>query len=105
MEAGISLSPRGNYVKPSKTNVITDLATVLVQAGVPVIWLAAREPDFDTPTVVAEGGINAIHEGYASNGAKQSVLQAVLAVCPSGDEMSSSPQSVKSQKVHFPEGI
>ena len=43
---------------------------MLVQAGVPVIWLAAREPDFDTPTVVAEDGINAIREGYASNGAK-----------------------------------
>lgn len=50
-------------------------------------------------------GINAICEGYASNGAKQSVLQAVLADRPPGDERSLSPQSVKSQKIHFPEGI
>jgi len=33
---------------------ITDQATALRQAGVPVIGLAAGEPDFDTPTVIAE---------------------------------------------------
>jgi hypothetical protein len=33
---------------------ITDQATALVQAGVPVIRLAAGEPDFDTPVVIAE---------------------------------------------------
>ncbi|CBI19119.3 hypothetical protein VitviT2T_027172 [Vitis vinifera] len=121
VEVDISLSPRVNSVKPSKTIAVTDLATALVQAGVPVIRLAAGEPDFDTPTVVAEAGINAIREGYTrytpnagtlelrtaichklkeengltytpdqilvSNGAKQSVLQAVLAVCSPGDEV------------------
>ncbi|RVW65432.1 Bifunctional aspartate aminotransferase and glutamate/aspartate-prephenate aminotransferase [Vitis vinifera] len=121
VEVDISLSPRVNSVKPSKTIAVTDLATALVQAGVPVIRLAAGEPDFDTPTVVAEAGINAIREGYTrytpnagtlelrtaichklkeengltytpdqilvSNGAKQSVLQAVLAVCSPGDEL------------------
>lgn len=56
MEADISLGLRVSSVKPSKTVVITDLATALVQAGIPVIWLAAREPDFDIPTVVAEDG-------------------------------------------------
>lgn len=54
MEVDISLSPRVNSVKPSKTVAITDQATALVQAGVPVIRLAAGEPDFDTPTVIAE---------------------------------------------------
>ncbi|KAJ4965424.1 hypothetical protein NE237_017273 [Protea cynaroides] len=116
-----SLSPRVNSVKPSKTVAITDQATALVQAGVPVIRLAAGEPDFDTPAVIAEAGINAIREGYTrytpnagtlelrtaichklkeengltytpdqivvSNGAKQSILQAVLAVCSPGDEV------------------
>jgi aspartate/methionine/tyrosine aminotransferase len=33
---------------------ITDQATALRQAGVPVIGLAAGEPDFDTPAVIAE---------------------------------------------------
>jgi aspartate/glutamate/aspartate-prephenate aminotransferase len=50
----ISLSPRVNAVKPSRTVAITDQATALVQAGVPVIRLAAGEPDFDTPAVIAE---------------------------------------------------
>ncbi|XP_022894036.1 bifunctional aspartate aminotransferase and glutamate/aspartate-prephenate aminotransferase-like isoform X1 [Olea europaea var. sylvestris] len=117
----ISLSPRVNSVKPSKTVAITDQATALAQAGVPVIRLAAGEPDFDTPAAIAEAGISAIQEGYTrytpnvgtlelcsaichkleeengisytpdqilvSNGAKQSILQAVLAVCSPGDEV------------------
>ncbi|XP_019462309.1 PREDICTED: bifunctional aspartate aminotransferase and glutamate/aspartate-prephenate aminotransferase-like [Lupinus angustifolius] len=120
-EIDISLSPRVNSLKPSKTVAISDQATALVQAGVPVIRLAAGEPDFDTPTVIAEAGINAIREGYTrytpnagtlelrqaichklkeengisytpdqivvTNGAKQSITQAVLAVCAPGDEV------------------
>ncbi|KAL6554839.1 hypothetical protein OROGR_006097 [Orobanche gracilis] len=120
MEVDVSLSPRVNSVKPSKTVAITDQATALAQAGVPVIRLAAGEPDFDTPAVIAQAGINAIREGYTrytpnagtlelrrafchklkeengisytpdqilvSDGAKQSILQAVLAVCSPGDE-------------------
>lgn len=50
----ISLSPRVNSLKPSKTVAISDQATALVQAGVPVIRLAAGEPDFDTPAIIAE---------------------------------------------------
>lgn len=121
LEVDISLSPRVNSVKPSKTVAITDQATALVQAGVPVIRLAAGEPDFDTPAPIAEAGINAIREGHTrytpnagtmelrsaichklkeenglsytpdqilvSNGAKQSIVQAVLAVCSPGDEV------------------
>ncbi|KAJ6733527.1 BIFUNCTIONAL ASPARTATE AMINOTRANSFERASE AND GLUTAMATE/ASPARTATE-PREPHENATE AMINOTRANSFERASE-RELATED [Salix koriyanagi] len=121
MQLDISLSPRVNAVKPSKTVAITDQATALAQAGVPVIRLAAGEPDFDTPAVIAEAGIKAIHEGYTrytpnagalelrvaicqklkeengisytpdqilvSNGAKQCIYQAMLAVCSPGDEV------------------
>lgn len=56
----ISLSPRVNSVKPSKTVAISDQATALVQAGVPVIRLAAGEPDFDTPAVVAEVEVDSL---------------------------------------------
>ncbi|KAK6791938.1 hypothetical protein RDI58_011019 [Solanum bulbocastanum] len=107
VEVDLSLSPRVNSVKPSKTVAITDQATALVQAGVPVIRLAAGKPDFDTPAPIAEAGINAIREGHTrytpnaeenglsytpdqivvSNGAKQSIVQAVLAVCSPGDEV------------------
>ncbi|XP_008783401.2 bifunctional aspartate aminotransferase and glutamate/aspartate-prephenate aminotransferase-like [Phoenix dactylifera] len=116
-----TVSPRVSSVKPSKTMAITDQATALVQSGVPVIGLAAGEPDFDTPAAISEAGINAIRQGYTrytpnagtlelrkaichkfqeenglsytpdqilvSNGAKQSIMQAVLAVCSPGDEV------------------
>ncbi|CAO2172222.1 unnamed protein product [Urochloa humidicola] len=116
-----SISPRVNALRPSKTMAITDQATALRQAGVPVIGLAAGEPDFDTPPAIAEAGMNAIRDGYTrytpnagtlelrkaictklqeengisyspdqvlvSNGAKQCITQAVLAVCSPGDEV------------------
>ncbi|GLJ40017.1 hypothetical protein SUGI_0819010 [Cryptomeria japonica] len=43
---------------------ISDHAIVLVQVGVPIIRLAAGEPDFNTPDLIAEVGIKAIQEGY-----------------------------------------
>ncbi|XP_049936065.1 aspartate aminotransferase isoform X2 [Nymphaea colorata] len=116
-----TLSPRVNAVKPSKTIVITDQAAALIRAGVPVIRLAAGEPDFDTPRPIAEAGIQAIREGFTrytpnagtmelrmaicnklkeengisyspdeiliSNGAKQGIVQATLALCAPGDEV------------------
>lgn len=54
MKVDITLSPRVNSVKPSKTVAITDQATALVEAGFSVIRLAAGEPDFDTPAAIAE---------------------------------------------------
>jgi aspartate/glutamate/aspartate-prephenate aminotransferase len=100
---------------------ITDQASALRQAGVPVIGLAAGEPDFDTPAAIAEAGMNAVRDGFTrytpnagtmelrkaicnklqeenglsyspdqvlvSNGAKQCITQAVLAVCSPGDEV------------------
>lgn len=60
IDIDISLSPRVNSVKPSKTVAISDQATALVQAGVPVIRLAAGEPDFDTPAVIAEVGLGSL---------------------------------------------
>lgn len=53
-EVDICLSPRVNALRPSKTVAISDHATALLQAGVPVIRLAAGEPDFDTPAVIAQ---------------------------------------------------
>lgn len=54
VDVDVTISPRVNSLKPSKTMAITDQATALVQAGVPVIRLAAGEPDFDTPAPIAE---------------------------------------------------
>ncbi|KAM0863074.1 hypothetical protein ACQ4PT_044838 [Festuca glaucescens] len=116
-----SISPRVSALRPSKTMAIADQASALRQAGVPVIGLAAGEPDFDTPAAIAEAGMNAIRDGstrytpnagtmelrkaicnklqeenglsyspdqvLVSNGAKQCITQAVLAVCSPGDEV------------------
>lgn len=49
-----SISPRVAALKPSKTMAIADAATALVESGVPVIRLAAGEPDFDTPKSIVE---------------------------------------------------
>lgn len=49
-----SISPRVAALKPSKTMAIADAATALVESGVPVIRLAAGEPDFDTPMAIQE---------------------------------------------------
>lgn len=54
LELDLSLSPRVTSLKPSKTLVISDHATALVQAGYPVIRLATGEPDFDTPAAIVE---------------------------------------------------
>eukprot|EP00250_Pteridium_aquilinum_P006380 c16319_g2_i1 orf=58-1530(+) len=117
----LSLNPRVAALRPSKTMVIADKATALVESGIPVIRLAAGEPDFDTPRPIVEAGIKALENGYTrytpnagtlelrkvichklqeengltystdeilvSNGAKQSILQATLAVCSPGDEV------------------
>jgi len=49
-----TISPRVAALKPSKTMAIADAATALVESGVPVIRLAAGEPDFDTPKSIVE---------------------------------------------------
>ena len=54
MEVDISLSPKVNSIKPSKTVAKIDQAIALVEAGVHVIRLAAGESDFDTPAPIAE---------------------------------------------------
>lgn len=49
-----SLAPRVVALKVSKTMALTDAARAMKEAGIPVIGLAAGEPDFDTPAPIAE---------------------------------------------------
>ncbi|TVU36347.1 hypothetical protein EJB05_18279, partial [Eragrostis curvula] len=76
-----SISPRVSALRPSKTMAITDQATALRQAGVPVIGLAAGEPDFDTPPAIAEAGINAIREGHTRYTPNAGMLELRKAIC------------------------
>jgi aspartate aminotransferase len=50
-------------VQPSATLAITSKAKAMAQDGDDVIILAAGEPDFDTPDIIKEAAIKAIHEG------------------------------------------
>lgn len=65
-----SINPRVAALRASRTMALTDLARAMKAKGIDVIGLAAGEPDFDTPSAVAEAGVRAIRNGrtrYAPN--------------------------------------
>lgn len=49
-----SLNPRVESLKVSKTAELTDAARSMKASGLPIIELAAGEPDFDTPAPIIE---------------------------------------------------
>jgi aspartate aminotransferase len=59
-----SLARRVQRVKPSPTLAVTARAARLKAEGKDVIGLGAGEPDFDTPTHIAQAGIAAIRAGF-----------------------------------------
>jgi aspartate aminotransferase len=59
----VSISKRVQKVKPSPTLAMTARAAKLKAEGKDVIGLAAGEPDFDTPSFIADAGIEAIRKG------------------------------------------
>jgi aspartate aminotransferase len=60
----LSLSRRVQRVKPSPTLAVTARAARLKAEGKDVIGLGAGEPDFDTPSHIAQAGIDAIKNGF-----------------------------------------
>ncbi|MGB7211364.1 MAG: pyridoxal phosphate-dependent aminotransferase [Gemmatimonadales bacterium] len=58
------LSPNLEFLKASETVAISAEAKRRKAAGEDVIDLGVGEPDFDTPSAVAEAGIDAIRKGY-----------------------------------------
>jgi aspartate/methionine/tyrosine aminotransferase len=117
----VFLNPVVDGVRPSATLAMTSRVKEARRQGRPVIGLSAGEPDFDTPTPIAEAAIQAVRDGFThytenagmlelrtaiadklradnqldyrpeqilcSNGAKQSVAQAVMALAGQGDEV------------------
>ncbi len=59
----IRLASRMQRIKPSPTLAVTARAAKLKAEGKDIIGLGAGEPDFDTPTHIAEAGIEAIRAG------------------------------------------
>jgi len=57
------LSKNLEYLRPSETLAISQLAQQRRAAGEDVVDLSAGEPDFDTPRLAAEAGIRAIQQG------------------------------------------
>jgi aspartate aminotransferase len=51
-------------LQPSATLAVSALARELKAQGRPIIDLSAGEPDFDTPSFIAEAGIAAIRDGH-----------------------------------------
>jgi aspartate aminotransferase len=58
------LNDRLAAARPSATYRVMDRVAALRSAGVQIISLCAGEPDFDTPTHIAEAGIAAIRAGH-----------------------------------------
>jgi len=75
-----SLNPRVASLRESKTMALTDLARSMKESGLPVIGLAAGEPDFDTPAAIVDAGCAAIRGGktrYSPNTGTASLREAV----------------------------
>ena len=62
--ADISLSRRVQRIKPSATMAVTARALKLKAEGKDVLALGAGEPDFDTPSHIADAGVAAIRGGF-----------------------------------------
>ncbi len=60
----VPVSRRVQRVKPSPTLAVTARAAALKAQGKDVIGLGAGEPDFDTPALIAQAGIDAIQGGF-----------------------------------------
>jgi aspartate aminotransferase len=60
----LTVSRRVQSVKPSPTVALTGRVAQLKAEGRDIIGLGAGEPDFDTPTHIAEAGIEAIRKGF-----------------------------------------
>src|SRR5690348_14458278 len=56
----LTVSRRAQRVKPSPTLAVTALANRLKAEGKDIVSLGAGEPDFDTPTHIADAAVEAI---------------------------------------------
>ena len=74
------LSNRVQRIKPSPTLGLSVRVNQLKAQGRDIINLGLGEPDFDTPQLIKEAGINAINEGYTKYTAVEGLLNLRKAV-------------------------
>ncbi len=60
----MKLAGRVSSIKPSATLSMTAKAKALSAQGIPIIDFGVGEPDFDTPEIIKESGIEAIKSGF-----------------------------------------
>ncbi len=60
----VQLAERVKRVKPSPTVALTGRVARLKAEGHDIIGLGIGEPDFDTPTHIADAGVDAIRDGF-----------------------------------------
>lgn len=71
----IQLSDRVQRIKTSPTLAMATKAAALKKQGINVIDLSTGEPDFDTPELIKQAAINAIHSGFTKYTAIGGVLE------------------------------
>jgi hypothetical protein len=80
-EVDQTLNPRVAALRPSKTMALTDKAREMKESGLPVIGLAAGEPDFDTPDAIVRAGCDAIKNGFTRYSPNTGTASLRTAVC------------------------
>ncbi len=58
------ISARAAEIKPAQTLAIAARAKEMIREGIDVVSFSTGEPDFDTPSRVAQAGIDAIKDGF-----------------------------------------
>jgi len=93
----LGLSARAGLLKPSPTLSITAKANAMKAEGIDVISFAAGEPDFNTPDVVNEAAIAAIHAGltkYTPSSGTKDLKEAIAAKLARENGLNVSPDQI-----------
>lgn len=77
----IRFNPNVEAVRPSATLAMTARAKQLTREGLPIIGLSAGEPDFDTPSPIAEAGAAAIRDGHTHYTENMGMPELRQAIC------------------------
>jgi aspartate aminotransferase len=75
------LARRVNQIQASQTLAITNLVDSLRREGRDIIDLGAGEPDFETPQLIKEAGIEAIQRGYTKYTHSSGSFELRQAIC------------------------
>jgi len=75
------ISQKISQLAPSPTLLLNAKAKEMQSQGIPVLNLTAGEPDFDTPEVIRNAGIEAIQSGFSHYTQPEGILALREAIC------------------------